>query len=241
MRIFACLIVSAIAAGLTSTPATAAKCLEWRVAGNWSLHQSNGFDVLLTFLQDDRIISGDAVSRDNSLLRGLVSGSIHGKKLKFRISWANLRFGDYEGIVDITAGEMEASGTTRDLLSFASATWKGSLNGECVSATLGDGMEGNTNRPGSDYSMEHLKSYENGDKPSRLIGVVADVRAPRYCQRACFADKKCKAWAVVFAGFNGESNRCFLKDRIPPAEQNSCCVSGVIPARNPQNELLRQP
>ena len=70
--------------------------------------------------------------------------------------------------------------------------------------------EPDIDRPGDDINP-------NGDL---LLG---DVNAgPKECQRKCREMNRCKAWTFVTG-----SQRCFLKDQIPKAVDNSCCTSGV--------------
>jgi uncharacterized caspase-like protein len=47
------------------------------------------------------------------------------------------------------------------------------------------------------------------------------------CQTACKADNQCLAWTVVHPGIQGPKARCWLKNKIPQASANNCCVSGV--------------
>jgi hypothetical protein len=47
------------------------------------------------------------------------------------------------------------------------------------------------------------------------------------CQTACKADGQCLAWTYVHPGGQGSSARCWLKNIIPPATANSCCISGI--------------
>jgi len=54
-----------------------------------------------------------------------------------------------------------------------------------------------------------------------------EATAPSLCQQACRADAKCAAWTYVQAGLQGERARCWLKNRVPPQLQSSCCISGI--------------
>jgi uncharacterized membrane protein len=52
--------------------------------------------------------------------------------------------------------------------------------------------------------------------------------SPEYtCSETCQRDGNCKAWTFVKAGFQGPKPRCYLKNVIPRAFTNNCCVSGV--------------
>ena len=66
----------------------------------------------------------------------------------------------------------------------------------------------NTDRPGNDY-----KNFE--------IGGSND------CRDACLKDGRCEAWAYVKPGIQGRRAHCWLKDRVPAAVANSCCISGT--------------
>jgi hypothetical protein len=47
------------------------------------------------------------------------------------------------------------------------------------------------------------------------------------CQRACQDDNKCLSWSFVRPGLQGPNARCWLKNRIPEATPNLCCISGI--------------
>jgi len=71
-------------------------------------------------------------------------------------------------------------------------------------------LEPNSNRPGLDY-----RDFD-----------LAEAK-PELCRDACAHDPKCKAFTYIKPGIQGSSARCWLKDRVPPAEHAPCCVSGV--------------
>jgi len=50
---------------------------------------------------------------------------------------------------------------------------------------------------------------------------------PMLCLQACVADAPCQAWTYVQPGVQGDAARCWLKNAVPPATPDSCCVSGV--------------
>lgn len=79
-----------------------------------------------------------------------------------------------------------------------------------VAPQLPPGMEDNTDRPGADF------------------GHFAVTRASE-CQAACRKDTRCKSWTYVRPRVQGASAVCYLKNGIPPASFNRCCVSGVVP------------
>ncbi len=72
-------------------------------------------------------------------------------------------------------------------------------------------IEKNTNRPGGDYVEFPL----GGQKTEA------------FCMAACALQGKCKAWTFVKPGYQGSKARCWLKSKVPPAEYDECCTSGV--------------
>lgn len=70
--------------------------------------------------------------------------------------------------------------------------------------------EPRTDRPGSDY-----RSF--------------DLPAPRpeLCRDACWREPQCRAFTYVRPGVQGPQARCWLKNPVPPARLNDCCLSGV--------------
>jgi hypothetical protein len=72
------------------------------------------------------------------------------------------------------------------------------------------GMEFDVDRPGSDFHNFDLAA------PS-----------PEVCRDACASDGRCLAYTYVRPGVQGPSARCWLKNAVPNAVSNSCCVSGV--------------
>ena len=74
-----------------------------------------------------------------------------------------------------------------------------------------DNSEQDTDRPGLDYKSFALDSPE-----------------PSLCADACLKDPTCKAWTYVKPGVQGEKAMCWLKNGIPDAKSDNCCVSGTI-------------
>jgi hypothetical protein len=70
------------------------------------------------------------------------------------------------------------------------------------------GLENDTNRFGGDYTSRVLASAEQ-------------------CQSACAGEAQCKAWTWVKPGVQGPQAKCWLKNSVPVASKNNCCVSGV--------------
>ncbi|HEY4975698.1 MAG TPA: PAN domain-containing protein [Steroidobacteraceae bacterium] len=71
----------------------------------------------------------------------------------------------------------------------------------------------NTDRPGSDYN-----NFEIGGTPDQ-------------CRMPCLKDARCQAWTFVKPGIQGRRAHCWLKDRVPQAVSNPCCVSGTRAVR----------
>jgi len=70
--------------------------------------------------------------------------------------------------------------------------------------------EPNTDRPGS--------AYRSFDLPAPR---------PETCRDACWAEPQCRAFTYVRPGVQGPHARCWLKNVVPPARPNDCCLSGV--------------
>jgi hypothetical protein len=65
----------------------------------------------------------------------------------------------------------------------------------------------NINLPGSDY-------------------VSFDAPSPQSCRNSCGGESRCQVWTWVKPGIQGPSGRCWLKDREPAIQRNTCCHSG---------------
>lgn len=77
--------------------------------------------------------------------------------------------------------------------------------------------EQNTDRPGRDY-----KNFDLSLPAPGTFGGPEDT-----CRETCERDGNCKAWTFVQAGVQGSNPRCWLKNAIPAAHPNNCCVTGV--------------
>lgn len=82
-------------------------------------------------------------------------------------------------------------------------------NGCCTSGVVVKPVEQVTDRPGGDYKNFDLDA--------------ADFNA---CRSACQSDQTCRGWTYVKPGVQGAKARCWLKNVLPAAFQNDCCVSG---------------
>ena len=77
-------------------------------------------------------------------------------------------------------------------------------------AQTAEGLENNTNRPGSDFRNFNLDSAD-----------------PGLCQQACEEDPRCVTFTYVKPGIQGKSAHCWLKDSAPEPVPDNCCVSGI--------------
>ena len=80
----------------------------------------------------------------------------------------------------------------------------------CESDPVSLDFEVDTDRRGSDYR-----------------NFFVEVPDPPACRLACLEDERCRAWTYVKPGVQGALARCWLKDKVPPARKNNCCVSGL--------------
>lgn len=71
------------------------------------------------------------------------------------------------------------------------------------------GLEPSTNRFGSDY-----------------VGFDLAAAEPEGCRSTCAGDDACRAFTYVKPGIQGPEPRCYLKNEVPPATPDECCVSG---------------
>ena len=71
-------------------------------------------------------------------------------------------------------------------------------------------LEQNVDRPGSDFQNFALPAAD-----------------PSLCERACRDSGACRAFTYVRPGGQGPNARCSLKNSVPQAVQNGCCISGV--------------
>jgi len=75
-------------------------------------------------------------------------------------------------------------------------------------------MEQNIDRPGQSYAT-----------------MVPDPADPSVCSRRCDEDERCQAWTFVRPPRAGAPARCWLKEQVPLAKPDRCCISGLKPAK----------
>jgi len=75
---------------------------------------------------------------------------------------------------------------------------------------LGEGMENDTNRQGSDIHRMELQQA-----------------SPGICQTRCERFGQCKAWTYVRPGVQAPKAVCYLKNAAPDPAPNKCCISGA--------------
>ncbi|MCX6623186.1 MAG: DUF4412 domain-containing protein [Acidobacteria bacterium] len=68
----------------------------------------------------------------------------------------------------------------------------------------------NTNYPGGDYRTIDMATSD-----------------PTACKAACDRDRPCKAWTLQKPGEPGGMGYCWLKNTVPPATSEDCCISGL--------------
>jgi hypothetical protein len=84
------------------------------------------------------------------------------------------------------------------------------ITGVKSGCAAGGGLEVDVDRRGGDY--------RNYDLPDNN---------PNHCRDDCQNDPRCKAFTYLWPSFWGPNGHCFLKDSVPNAAPNGCCISGV--------------
>lgn len=115
----------------------------------------------------------------------------------------SIRYGVHVNAVGLVCGAVQGRGGIAGAVAAANA-----VGGE----RLEPGMENNTGRPGADFDRFHI----NDQRPDR-------------CQSECLLrSDRCKAWTYVRPGLQHKYAVCYLKNAVPPAVPNTCCISGVL-------------
>jgi hypothetical protein len=102
------------------------------------------------------------------------------------------------------------AGFERQQVVASPATAPASAPAPAVAAPASNGPFVNTDLRGSDY---------------RKLELSADNAT--LCQSACRADTQCLSWTLVHPNVQGPNARCWLKNSVPQATANSCCISGI--------------
>jgi len=85
------------------------------------------------------------------------------------------------------------------------------VSGVRAAPAVAAGMEAGTNRPGGDYRYFDLRAPD-----------------PQQCKAQCEVEQNCRAWTYVNPGLQGPAARCWLKNVVPAARADGCCVSGLV-------------
>lgn len=123
----------------------------------------------------------------------------------------------------IIGGAQRPSGDLADIGIGIPSPQPGSPAPKQISETLAPSSAGdarfqeNTNYPGRDYRDLATTSAGN-------------------CNRECSKDDRCQAWTYVKPGIQGPSGKCWLKDSVPRAKQNDCCISGLRQDRTTRDQ-----
>lgn len=121
---------------------------------------------------------------------------------------------DWNRVADSAYGELHAN-TLLDKLEVVEVEVANAISSH-VSLPYFLSEEPNVNRPGMDYTSFNLPAPN-----------------PNLCRVECEDSAQCKAYTYVKPGIQGPEARCWLKSGIPPAEQNTCCVSGALMPGSP--------
>jgi hypothetical protein len=70
-------------------------------------------------------------------------------------------------------------------------------------------FDGAFTRPGADYRSFELPAAN-----------------PEMCREICYREARCAAFTYVHPHIQGPYARCYLKNAVPPAMPNGCCISG---------------
>ncbi|MBI4874482.1 MAG: DUF4412 domain-containing protein [Acidobacteria bacterium] len=92
----------------------------------------------------------------------------------------------------------------------AAARYGGKNASAAASSAGGPAWKLNTNYPGGDYRSIDMATSD-----------------PTACKAACDQDAPCKAWTLVKPTEPGGMGYCWLKDSVPPAISEDCCISGL--------------
>jgi hypothetical protein len=143
----------------------------------------------------------------------------YGERSDVNPAWSNVLVGTVRGQgaegqwVDVPKGQASGKGEIQLRIGAGNNTL------EAIRKTGGFGgsrwtragrMEANTDRPGLDYRSFDLPAAN-----------------PALCEKTCAQEVQCKAWTYVKPGVQGPKARCWVKNAVPAAKRDACCVSGV--------------
>jgi hypothetical protein len=77
-------------------------------------------------------------------------------------------------------------------------------------SSLIGGWRMNTNLPGGDYRTVDMRGSD-----------------PSACKALCDREQQCRAWTLVKPDQDGGRSYCWLKDSVPAATREECCISGI--------------
>jgi hypothetical protein len=225
--------------GICAPEPAAAQCQQWDLTGKWEFWQSNRHKLELDLRQDP--INGDLAGKaqfsgeveiggvfgtdlgkadiPSTWYGTVITGRLTGNRFVFVVDWGNPAHygrGEYKGEV---GPEGQLQGSTADTAHPEQrATWHewAGRRAKCLTASVPSSAgadphyQSNTNMPGSDYS-----SFETRG--------AADAE----CSIACGKDPQCKAWTWSKPGVQAPKGKCWLKNAVPAAVADECCISGL--------------
>lgn len=69
---------------------------------------------------------------------------------------------------------------------------------------------------------------QNKDRPGSDLGPGISVSSAEECQQRCYDNNECQAFTYVRPGAQGNDRAlCYLKNAVPNAVDNTCCISGI--------------
>jgi hypothetical protein len=218
-RIFLAAVMGLLASALFVPRSAFAECPIWDLNGHWVFRQiGTNLNVGFDLRQDPAgEIQGEAlyVTEGNfgGVYEGSVQGRTNGNKFTFVVDWGGSK-GEYTGNVN-TDGTVW--GNTRDLGRGNLDAWseRDNKRARCMAVTtppsvaLDNYTEG-VNLPGSDYR-----------------GFETTKGADAECSVACGNDPQCKSWTWTKPGNQAPKGKCWLKNAVPGAVPNDCCISGL--------------
>lgn len=196
-----------------------AACVVWDMNGRWDFHQSKLVAVSVELKQTKfGEISGTAESAQyvslsewRSLDYGTVKGSVTSTSFLWIVKWNSGARGEYSGT--IAADGRISPMDTRDL-AHPGITDKVEINSQRAKAEC---MVASAPKPANP------KYQEGTDMPGKdYHGFDTTKGGAAECSIACSKESKCQVWT-----WSKQINRCWLKDAVPDAVLDGCCISGL--------------